>query len=307
MLKNAIYALSFFAIASQTLASEFASPAFDCDKAYERAERIICSFEDLSILDQELAKKLQVERANPEASASAQAVWVENVRNRCGNSQCLKDVYRKRLAALDSYPTGTQLIAALEKTHTSANPSAPSISLQGESKQVVAESVTSATGPTSSDEPQKESQSANDKQPTKSDADVFSKLGDWVKSTIFWLLLLSITAVLFMVALRLWRTMPVAAPSGSTQHRRRTSDAHSASNKAPVSAGKEPRKIGDARPKGDRVWIYDSNDKVITNVHGTLENWTSDFVVISRSISGSKYRNFLKYNAEGRVVKQYSG
>lgn len=87
-------------LSTTVLAGEYVSPTFDCDVADERAERIICSFEDLCILDQELGQALKAVNGKSEAILKAQAEWVSSTRNNCATVDCLRDVYRKRIAAL---------------------------------------------------------------------------------------------------------------------------------------------------------------------------------------------------------------
>lgn len=86
---------------SQAWADDYISPTFDCDVADERAERIICSFEDLSVLDQDLMKKIRAGKMNPLASNEANTKWLKNVRNRCVTADCLRRAYRERIEELD--------------------------------------------------------------------------------------------------------------------------------------------------------------------------------------------------------------
>lgn len=88
-------------LSATALAGEYVSPTFDCDVADERAERIICSFEDLCILDQELGHALKKANGNPGATVKAQSEWVSTTRNSCITPDCLRDVYRKRIADLN--------------------------------------------------------------------------------------------------------------------------------------------------------------------------------------------------------------
>lgn len=105
----AFYAMRMMLITSLLLAPYssyavgYASPSFDCNFADERAERIICSFEDLCILDLKLADKL---KTSPSllATKSGQAQWVREVRNNCTSADCLRSAYKARLAALDEPP-----------------------------------------------------------------------------------------------------------------------------------------------------------------------------------------------------------
>ncbi len=87
-------------LSTTVLAGNYVSPTFDCDVADERAERIICSFEDLCILDQELGQALKEANGKSEATLKAQAEWVSSTRNNCATADCLRDVYRKRIADL---------------------------------------------------------------------------------------------------------------------------------------------------------------------------------------------------------------
>lgn len=98
--KTALALLSALLL-TQAKADDFVSPTFDCDIAGERAERIICSFEDLSVLDQELGKKLKSKTEHPLATTEKQADWVTEIRNRCTTPDCLRKAYRQRIDELD--------------------------------------------------------------------------------------------------------------------------------------------------------------------------------------------------------------
>lgn len=81
-------------------AQAYVTPSFDCDVASERAERIVCSFDDLSILDKRLHEAL-VKKGREQAAllpdGKEQSLWKLNVRDKCSDAQCLRSVYQARI------------------------------------------------------------------------------------------------------------------------------------------------------------------------------------------------------------------
>lgn len=78
-------------------------PSFDCPKATNRAERLICNTQEIAILDLSLAnayRELQAEKVSKNEKnelKSKQVYWLNNVRNKCVDVQCLKEVYETRI------------------------------------------------------------------------------------------------------------------------------------------------------------------------------------------------------------------
>ncbi len=86
-----------------------AQPAsFDCAKARSTIERMICNNAGLSDMDAQLgeAYKTAKERLSDSESkqlSSEQRDWLQNVRNRCSDGDCLLKAYETRLNAVDPF------------------------------------------------------------------------------------------------------------------------------------------------------------------------------------------------------------
>lgn len=96
--KNALVLLIFFACNAAVAAG------FDCKKATSDIEKIICSSERLSALDEALNKQFRdaLEKADDRTSlVKAQKAWIQE-RNKCVDSKCLEKAYESRQASLKS-------------------------------------------------------------------------------------------------------------------------------------------------------------------------------------------------------------
>ena len=82
---------------------------FDCAKASSQVEKLICADPELSRLDDELAKDFEAIRRETSGIDGEtgkpsfpfgrdQERWRTTVRDKCGNSACLAEAYRTRLA-----------------------------------------------------------------------------------------------------------------------------------------------------------------------------------------------------------------
>ena len=80
------------------------SPSFDCPRASNKAERLICATPELAVLDLSLAnayRDLWAERTSVDLKKQlkdAQNYWLRNVRDRCSDVECLKATYELRIA-----------------------------------------------------------------------------------------------------------------------------------------------------------------------------------------------------------------
>jgi uncharacterized protein len=89
--------------------------SFDCAKAKSKIEKAICADQTLSDYDEYLGRyyggAAETLKDGADCLKTEQRVWVKTVRDLCGaKSNCLKDVYLKRLGALDYLQAGvTQL------------------------------------------------------------------------------------------------------------------------------------------------------------------------------------------------------
>ncbi|MEI7613563.1 MAG: lysozyme inhibitor LprI family protein [Betaproteobacteria bacterium] len=125
--------------------AESSGPSFDCDRASNQIEEMICSDDELSTLDAQLSKKYLSLRAtgpNPENLRTHQRAWALIIRNACDDSDCLRRAYKDRIRSLSSGGAGTADHAAM------AEGPAPNVSTTG-SKPVdllEKESTEAATG-----------------------------------------------------------------------------------------------------------------------------------------------------------------
>lgn len=104
-----------------------AEPSFDCKKASLPAERMICASEELSGLDERLARSYTVAVGELGIAGGClrtdQSRWLRAVRNACKDDACLKRAYLYRLAELNPFqpgvtfakdvPAGSELVAAV--------------------------------------------------------------------------------------------------------------------------------------------------------------------------------------------------
>ena len=77
--------------------------SFDCAKAASAIEKLICSNDELSKLDEKLSKtyQLAINQAPDKARViTEQKQWLNNVRSSCQDANCLKSAYQTRIIAL---------------------------------------------------------------------------------------------------------------------------------------------------------------------------------------------------------------
>ena len=84
--------------------------SFDCAKAATPTEKLICSNQRISDLDEYLGRYYQTARAEVgrggQCLAPNQRDWLRTVRNVCKDAACLERVYLNRLAELDPLQIG---------------------------------------------------------------------------------------------------------------------------------------------------------------------------------------------------------
>ena len=81
----------------------FKSAGFDCNKAYSSIEKMICSSERLSWLDEKLNYYYQNAIQNKQQSNEVkykQRKWLKGTRNLCQDKKCLSSVYIERILEL---------------------------------------------------------------------------------------------------------------------------------------------------------------------------------------------------------------
>jgi len=106
--------------------SSFAA-SFDCDKATQTQEKIVCSDPELSSLDDELAKFYKEAKStaeNPEIVKSAQILWIKSVRE-CSDAKCIKDLYLSRISQLVAKKVTTEKNLDSQKENIAENSPAP--------------------------------------------------------------------------------------------------------------------------------------------------------------------------------------
>jgi uncharacterized protein len=90
--------------------AEVNQPSFDCKTATQTIDKLICSDSGLSALDAEMAEVYNAAKPYEEGREGRefvrhQHIWLKNVRNlkRCTKAQveCLKDIYKERIAVLE--------------------------------------------------------------------------------------------------------------------------------------------------------------------------------------------------------------
>ena len=81
-------------------------PSFDCARASNAAEQMVCSSSELAILDLSISNSYRDAMASLRAPherrqlKDAQLYWLKEVRNRCSSIECMKNAYDTRLQDL---------------------------------------------------------------------------------------------------------------------------------------------------------------------------------------------------------------
>lgn len=79
------------------------APSFDCSKASQLHERLVCSDRDLAKLDVEASQayaKARDRRTDKDALKKEQINWIKSSLRSCVDKACLTDVYKKRILEL---------------------------------------------------------------------------------------------------------------------------------------------------------------------------------------------------------------
>ncbi len=101
------------------LTSQVFAASFDCETARTKVEKMICSDEELSRQDEQLAelytKSLAVVSYKDDLKLQ-QRHWIKNERNTCKNKDCLRLVYSARIGILEN----TYAAAKIVRTHPSS-------------------------------------------------------------------------------------------------------------------------------------------------------------------------------------------
>jgi len=92
--------------------------SFDCAKAQNKVEYLICNNPEISKLDDDINaayNKAIQEGTRIDAIRQSQRQWIKN-RNACSDSACVKLSYERRLSKLDSYPNSGGISANEHKS-----------------------------------------------------------------------------------------------------------------------------------------------------------------------------------------------
>ncbi len=82
------------------------TPSFDCTRAQNQVEEMICSDRELARADVELNRLYKAaikSTANQEQMAEVQAAWREQERDQCADIACVNQAYQARIAQLTHY------------------------------------------------------------------------------------------------------------------------------------------------------------------------------------------------------------
>ena len=82
------------------------SPSFDCPKASNKVERLICSAPEIAVLDLSMANAYRdllaeiITKNSKNEMKDLQNLWLNSVRDKCVDTACLKNVYENRIKQL---------------------------------------------------------------------------------------------------------------------------------------------------------------------------------------------------------------
>lgn len=128
MKKKISIALGMFLASTIAYAAEPGSPSFDCTKASNTVEMLICTNPELADLDVKLASqyKAALAQASDKAAVKQQQIaWIKNVRAKCLEVACVADEYSKRIADLAGTPNALPNDSAATPDATASNAPAP--------------------------------------------------------------------------------------------------------------------------------------------------------------------------------------
>src|SRR5256885_1001942 len=97
---------TYFLVSAMALITSARAASFDCAKAYSQVERLVCSDDNLSALDETMATAYKVAKSNSAAFVKSGAVlagvtrdqrtWLVR-RNECKDRMCVSEAYNTRL------------------------------------------------------------------------------------------------------------------------------------------------------------------------------------------------------------------
>ncbi len=101
-MRNSILRISVLFIYAMGLliANTISAASFDCNKATNQVERLICSDRELSELDKRLGDIYRSKASSTPSTVADQRKWLLQQRNLCKTADCVRDAYLERIAAL---------------------------------------------------------------------------------------------------------------------------------------------------------------------------------------------------------------
>lgn len=97
------------------------SPSFDCSKASNTVERLICSDNSLAELDVMLSQKYKAalaEASDKTVLKQRQIEWIKGVRSKCTDAVCIADEYKKRISEISGSSADDTKAVAIESPPT---------------------------------------------------------------------------------------------------------------------------------------------------------------------------------------------
>src|SRR5205814_10590511 len=95
--------------ADSAATGEHTAASFDCQHASTHIERMICANPNLSALDDRMSRlyaEAEQSKAGEQRRAEQRAWWAR--RNQCGDAACIAELYRRRIAQLQSFAPGRE-------------------------------------------------------------------------------------------------------------------------------------------------------------------------------------------------------
>jgi uncharacterized protein len=105
-----------------TIAANTYAASFDCRKASSELEKLICSDDELSRLDESLSKAYReaLKRTDiKDKIIKSQRQWLKNERDACHNAECLKTAHEIRIKELLSLSSHALVTSSLSHRNTS--------------------------------------------------------------------------------------------------------------------------------------------------------------------------------------------
>jgi glucose/arabinose dehydrogenase/uncharacterized protein len=120
------HTFAFLLLAACTLPAPARAASFDCSKAQTPTEKLVCTDETLSRLDEQLADAYRTAQKRAEsriALRDAQRTWLKTRRDVCTDAACLRAAYLARIEALLDEATANPTTETLEVNATKARES----------------------------------------------------------------------------------------------------------------------------------------------------------------------------------------